>query len=155
MPAAFHGCTERPFCRAWTRQRLSFNCQVQERSSKAATTSSSARNSYSRIHRVSNYPCVHIITVHLPHSLGTHIPTRFPLLREAELLTPNRSLPHSGHAHASVWVCQVIQIHQRGGSPFSGRRKRGWYSRLWRFGTRPPPLRLRGTLPGAGRWGKS
>ena len=124
-----HG-TERLFRKIWILQRRSSNCQVQERSSKAATTSSSARNSCLRILKVSDHAYVHIITVHLPHSSGTHIPTRSTLLRESELLNPNRWLPHSGCGHASVWTFQVIKTQRRGGSLFSGRRKRGCISKL-------------------------
>jgi hypothetical protein len=47
-------CTGYPSCRVWTRQPLSSSCQAQERSSKAATTSSLAPNSYSHTPRVSN-----------------------------------------------------------------------------------------------------
>lgn len=65
--------------RAWTRQRLSFNCQVQEQSSKDATTNSLAPNSYSHTLRVSKRKGSHNLHPHRrPRSCGTPTRSHYP-----------------------------------------------------------------------------
>ena len=97
---AFYSFTIRLICRAWTRQRLSSNSQVLERSLKDVTINSLAPNSYSHMPRVSNKEYSHdhhpfaTPTPALRHTHSSILPRS--QITNSEVITPQTFHPLLG-----------------------------------------------------------